>query len=330
MNTKTTPKDFFLHLGATIALYVSAGALINLSFAIINYYFPDQLAGYFYASSIAWPISILMVLVPTLYLLEWLINKDVSKIPEKLELWIRKWRLYLTIFLAIALIGGDLISLISTYLNGEISARFIYKIITILLIGGVVGKYYFFSIYTDIKWSKMIRRVNTWFGIILVLTAIIFGFIAVGSPTTQRGLRFDQQKINDLTNIQYQIVDSWQRSNKLPNTLDALNDPVYGMIVPVDPETKASYEYRIKMESPKSPLTFELCATFDLESRDYDGRGDYGMGGGGTYGLSKDEIGYYPIVESGDIWKHGAGHQCFERSIDPAKHSPFPVPTTPI
>ena len=83
--TKTTPKDFFLHLSATLALYVSAGALINLLFSVINYYFPDQLAGYFYANAVAWPISMLIILIPTLYVLEYLINRDITKVPEKVS-----------------------------------------------------------------------------------------------------------------------------------------------------------------------------------------------------------------------------------------------------
>jgi hypothetical protein len=62
--TKTTPKDFFLHLGATIALYTTIVAIINLLFSIINYYFPDALAGSYYYNSMAWPISVLIVVLP--------------------------------------------------------------------------------------------------------------------------------------------------------------------------------------------------------------------------------------------------------------------------
>jgi hypothetical protein len=63
-SSKTTPKDFFVQFGATVALYVAAGALINLALSIIDYLNPDALAGYFSPSSIAWPISMLVVLVP--------------------------------------------------------------------------------------------------------------------------------------------------------------------------------------------------------------------------------------------------------------------------
>lgn len=316
---KTTPKDFFLHLGATVALYMAAVALINLVFSIINYFFPDNLAGYFYANSVAWPISMLIILVPVLYGLEYLIRRDITQVPEKANLWIRKWRIYLTIFLTIALIGGDLITLINTYLNGEISARFVWKVITVLLVGGAIGKYYFFSLYTNFKFSKIARTMNGWFGIVLVIAAIITGFIVVGSPTKQRNIRFDNQRTSDLQNIQWQIVNYWQQKEKLPATLADLNDPLYGNMIPTDPETKAVYEY-----SAKGPFSFELCSTFALAYEDTQGRGEFGRGSYASIDIA------YPSVPGGldNNWKHEAGRSCFERTIDPEKYPKFPE--TPV
>lgn len=327
MNTKTTPKDFFLHLGATIALYVAAGALINLAFTVINYYFPDALAGYFYGNAVAWPISMLIVLVPILYVLEWLINRDIKKIAEKADLWIRKWRVYLTLFLVVILIGGDLITLINTYLNGEISARLIWKVIIVLVIAGTIGKYYFYSLYQSFKWSRYARRIMPWFGIVLVLAAIVVGFIAVGSPAKQRALRFDSQRVNDLSTIQWQVINYWQTKEKLPVALSDLNDTLSGFIVPIDPETKAAYEYSVKAVSGTKTvsggLSFELCAMFSRESQDTKGRGAYG---GGAYPVAYDMS--YPSPAGGlsDVWSHASGRVCFDRTIDPDKYPIIPKP----
>ncbi|OHA17669.1 MAG: hypothetical protein A2664_03560 [Candidatus Taylorbacteria bacterium RIFCSPHIGHO2_01_FULL_46_22b] len=303
---KLTPKDFFLHLGATIVLYVAAGALINLLFSVINYYNPDQLAGYFYVGSIAWPISMLVVLIPILYVLEWLINKDIAKTPEKANVWIRRWRVYLTLFLAVVLVGGDLIALINTYINGEITARFIYKILVVLLVGGMVGKYYFYSIYPQFKMATMARRTITWLGVVLVLTSIVLGFIAVGSPAKQRAIRFDNERVSDLSGIQWQIINQWQKKGVLPKSISELSDPISNYMVPADPETDASYGYTVK-----DKYTFEICADFKLPSQDNTGRGGY-------YGIDSS-ISYpaYPGKEF-DTWKHEAGKACFERTIDPA------------
>ena len=165
MNTQTTPKDFFLHLAATVALYAAVGSLINLAFSVINYFNPDTLAGYFYAGSVAWPISMLIVLVPILYVLEWMIARDIAKTPKKKEMWIRRWRTYLTIFLAGLLMAGDLITLINVYLSGEISSRFVYKVIVIILVAGAIGKYYFFDLYDTYRYATLAKRFNAWFGI---------------------------------------------------------------------------------------------------------------------------------------------------------------------
>ncbi len=316
MNSKTTPKDFFLHLGATITLYVAAVALINLVLSIINYILPDKLAGYFYAPSLAWPISMLLVLTPLLYLLEWLINRDTARMPEKRDLWIRRWRIYLTIFLTVALIGGDLIALINVYLNGEITGRFVWKVLAILIIAGTIGKYYFFSIVDSSRWTPIVRKYMPWFGLVLVLAAIVGGFLVVGSPAKQRNLRFDDQRISDLSNLQWQIVNYWQQKGTLPQTLPALNDSLSGFTAPTDPATGAAYEYSVTGKT-----SFELCANFALATQDTQGRGGYGMGG--EYGVNSS----YPVGPTGmmgDSWNHTSGHACFTRTIDPEKYPVSP------
>lgn len=310
--TNTTPKDFFLHLGATIALYASAIALINLSFSIINYCFPDVLSGYFYSSSIAWPISMLIVLVPILYVLEWLIKKDIVMIPGKNEIWIQRWRIYLTLFLTGVVIAGDLITLINTYLNGEISIRFVYKFFVILIVLAIIFTYY---ILEKINKAQKTKTVLIYLGIIIVLIAIVSGFIVVGSPGKQRAIRFDSQRVSDLQNIQWQIVSHWQQKGKLPNSLEDIKDSISYRSIPVDPENNSSYEY-----IAKDPMKFSLCSSFSLDSQDNKGRGDYGYGGG----MMTSPKMMYPIIGSDDNWNHKSGHTCFERTIDPEKYPILP------
>lgn len=316
MNNKITPRDFFLHLGATVALYVAAGSLINLAFSLINYWKPDELAGYFYGGSIALPMAILIIVTPILYILEWVINKDIRVMPEKKDLWIRRWRIFLTLFLAVVVLGGDLISLLNTYFNGEITARFVYKVVAVLLVAGAIGKYYFFSLYENARFAGAARRINIWAGIILVLAAIVCGFIVVGPPTKQRDLRFDAERINDLSNIQWQVISYYQRKEALPNDLDDLIDAIQNPSIPTDPETKVEYEYANKGNA------FELCAVFALPTPDIKGRGEYYGGRGGVaYPMMIDSS--YPYPE-GDAWKHEAGRVCFDRPVDPERFPPYP------
>ncbi len=312
MNTKTTPRDFFLHLGAIIALIVSVVSIINLYFSVINYYFPDQLAGYFYAGNIAWPISVLIILVPLLYVFEYMISKDMVKSPEKADLWIRKWRIYLTLFVTGATIIGDFIALINVYLNGEISSRFLYKVLAVIVISGIVFAYYILIKNPGEVNKNLTKKIVVILGIVITLAAIILGFLVVGSPTKQRNVRFDSTRVSDLNGIQWQIINHWQQKAELPLSLDELKDPISGYSIPVDPKTRADYEYKVISSGTKP--SFELCADFALESSDGKGRGDYY---GGGYDIARSyEVGYL----GEDNWKHVAGRSCFIRTIDSDKY----------
>lgn len=312
MNNKTTPKDFFLHLGATIALYAAAVALINLSFSVINYLRPDALASYFYAGSIAWPISMLIVLIPTLYILELLLVRDIRRTPEKKDLWIRRWRIYLTLFLSGATIIGDVIALINTYLSGEITSRFVYKVLALLIVCGLIFAYYLLARMIAEEKGRLARRIIAVIGLVAVVAAIVLGFVIVGSPGKQRALRFDSQRVSDLQNIQWQVINYWQRKEAMPAKLSDTSDLISGYVTPNDPETGQPYEYAVTGKT-----SFDLCATFSLPSQDLKNRGAYYGGMGGDYATDMP----YP-GPSQDIWKHGEGRACFKKTIDPDQFPP--------
>lgn len=305
MNTQTstikvTPKDFFIHLAVTVVLYTAIGALINLLFSIIDYSFSDVLGGYFPVSNLAWPISMLVVLVPIFYILVWIIKREEIINPEKNNLWIKRWRVFLTLFLSGGVIAGDLIVLLNTYLSGEISSRFVYKFIAVLLIFGIVFTYYILDRLN--KLSKL-RSILLYSGIVIVLGSIIFGFVLVGSPSKQRTIRLDTERVYALQNIQSQVVYYWQSKQRLPANLDDLKDPISGYVAPVDPENNSAYEY-----TSNGNRSFQLCATFVLKTEE--------IVGNSSIQSSYPEIG-------NDNWKHGSGRVCFTRTIDPEIYPPF-------
>lgn len=323
MNNKTTPKDFFLHLGATIALYASAAAFMNLCFSIVNYSLPDALAGNYYSSTIAWPISMVIVLVPLLYVLEWLIRRDIALVPEKREVWVRRWRIWLTLFITGATVIGDLISLINTYVSGEITSRFVYKVIIVLVVSGAVFAYYLLDKPVASQKTAVAKKALGWVGVVIVLAGTIAAFAVVGSPGHQRDVRLDQQRTSDLSSIQYRILDYWQTKGRVPNQLSDLKDGISYINLPIDPVTKGAYEY-----STSDKNSFELCANFATAFEDNAGRGS-SEGDMMSYRSSMmiNDSYYY----GGDIgiWKHPAGKFCFQRTIDPDKYprkTPQPAP----
>ena len=149
---KTSPKDFFLHILAMVALYIGAGSFITLIFQYINVIFPDILEkGSYYARSahnaIRWAISVLIVVFPVYILTSWFLEKSYQKNPEKRNLKIRRWLVYFTLFAASVIIIGDFATLIYSLLGGELTVRFVLKVLTIFTVSGAVFGYYFYDIY---------------------------------------------------------------------------------------------------------------------------------------------------------------------------------------
>ncbi len=301
---KVTPKDFFLWLGAMVTLYWSATALILLIHEYIEVLFPDVATStyYFdpYSGTIRFAIASLVVVFPLYVWLMRLLHSDIRKIPEKKELWVRRWLVYLTLFVAGLTIAVDLIAVIYTFLEGDLTTRFLLKALTILVVLG--GGFYYYLHELKGTWekrekeSKMIGAVVS----LVVLASIVGGFFIIGSPFEERLLKIDERKVSDLQTIQYQMVTYYQQKEVLPTTLQDLADPLSGFIIPMDPETGEAYTYEATGEH-----SFNLCAMFNAPSRELPG----------------------VTRPAGDMfnenWKHPAGEACFERTIDPDRYPPF-------
>lgn len=304
---KTTAKDFFLYLFALVLLYISVGSLISMLFDYIDYLYPDALGGYydFYSSGMRMAIATLIILFPLLVVATFYINRDLRDNPEKQEIGIRKWLLFLTLFLAAGFLIGDLVTLVNTFLNGEITTRFILKVLSVLLVAGYVLAYYVLDLRGVYLRNAKLGHLMGIIASIVVAVVLIGGFIVVGSPASQRLARFDAQKVTDLQGIQSEIVYSfWQQKGRLPKDLSELNDPISGFKIPRDPQSGEMYTYE-----PGEGLSFKLCATFNKE----------------TTSLQGEQIMYaaYPISNTNESWKHGSGKTCFERTIDPELYPPM-------
>ncbi len=323
METTSRAKVFFLELGILAALYISVASFLTFIFQIINYAFPDRqaYAADPYSTGMRFAISTLIVVFPVLIYLSHLAYKMLTAHAELRTAAIRKWLSYLTLFLAGAMIVIDLITLVNTFLSGEIGARFSLKVFAVLLVAGLV----FWYTIRDLKGIYFKRptlvRVFTIVVSVIVLVSIIAGFIIIGSPAKQRMLRDDMDRVNDLTSIQWNILNHYQTTGDMPGTLNDLKDQLYDQSyfddTYTDPKTGEAYEYRPLTSTTTLSLPFELCATFELESQDLAGRGDYVSGGT----VMPDAVSrpYY----GGDFdsnFKHIAGRNCFTRSIDTKKY----------
>lgn len=303
---KTTAKDFFLWAGAMVAFYWSVIAFIMLTFDYINYAFPNALNYYPvdpYQSGISNEMASIIVLLPLYLLLMRFIHKDVTADPSRNEIWVRKWALILTLFIAGVAVAIDLITLLTTFLNGEaLTAAFLLKVLIIFLVAAGV----FMHFIADLKgyWdaNPAYRRMMRIAVAVLAVVTIGSGFFIVGTPGQARLQRFDAQKVSDLQNIQSQVLTYWQAKQSLPTTITDLNSSLSYGPLPIDPETGTAYGYQ-----STGALTFKLCATFNMQGRS--NQYSYAQVAG--------------VKGQQDNWEHGVGQVCFDRSIDPAFYPPL-------
>ncbi|MEM7234194.1 MAG: hypothetical protein AAF517_18595 [Planctomycetota bacterium] len=138
----------------------------------------------------------------------------------------------------------------------------------------------------------MTTRIHWVFGLVsttVVVGAVAWGIVVVGTPSAARVERFDRQRLADLRTIFREVQSICQDPDikdrlkrPLPATLDELSVLARSERINLsDPETGERYIYVVK-----DATTYQLCATFATE-RDSD-RSVY--------------------------WNHNPGRQCF--SID--------------
>ncbi|MBL7045103.1 MAG: hypothetical protein ISR98_00680 [Parcubacteria group bacterium] len=300
--TKVSPKDFFLYVGVMVALYVSAFSLLALLFNYINILFPDQLDFYRgnFSAAVRFSIASLIIIFPTYLVLTKVLNRDVRNNPEKKVLWIRKWLIFFTLFVAGVTIIIQLIRLINEFLGGDITTQFALKIVAVLVVTGAVFGYYMYDLKG--KWEREVKKAKTigWITTLIVLVTIISGFFIIGTPASQRLIRFDERKVEDLQSIQWRVVSFYQSKERLPKNLEELKDPISSFAVPVDAQSGEDYGYNII-----SGFTFELCADFNKESTGTQNE---------NIRIAKPFGG--PGIEDSN-WAHDEGEVCFERTIDP-------------
>ena len=172
-----------------------------------------------------------------------------------------------------------------------------------MVVAGAVFGYYLWDLrYREKRSDK--PKLIAWIVSAVILASIVYGFFLIGLPSSQRARRFDEQRVNNLTTLQSEIINYWQQKDELPQSIDALRSQITGFVPPVDPETAQPYEYTVV-----GALSFNLCATFKT-STTY-------QSGGMMRSMPVPAVppgGYYPYQQN---WNHGIGRVCFERTIDP-------------
>jgi hypothetical protein len=289
--SKTTAADFFIYLGVIIGLYVSTFSLISMCFDLINKWLPDVGSYFNYSSeSVRIALAALIIFFPVFIYLSRLSTKAVAITPEKKDLWVRRWFFFLTLFLTGLAIAVDLTTLVYRFIGGEdLTMRFVLKVLVVLVVTLAVFRFYLYELRRDVTLPTPKRKYLSYAAGLVVLLVVVTGIIAIGSPTKQRNIRFDAQRVSDLSNIQYAVTDYFRANNKLPVDITTLTQGTAYYVSSIkDPETKINYEYKVTAQNK-----YELCAVFSTDD------------------IADPNNVTYPNTES---WTHGVGRTCFTRT----------------
>ena len=148
-------REVFMYFVLFTTLYICAFNLGKLIFEFINKVFPDPAAVKFSLSSVRWSVSSLIVAFPVFLGLSHLTNRALRLDPNKRNSKIRQHLIYLTLFIAAAIIFGDFIVIVYSFLSGELAVRFVLKALTIGLISGTIFGYYLWDIRSEDKAVKI-------------------------------------------------------------------------------------------------------------------------------------------------------------------------------
>jgi hypothetical protein len=149
-------RDTFLYLVMFVTLVVSSYNFCSLVFELINRAFPDpaMVRQYYYRSTLQetrWDLASLIVAFPVFLSIASFMERSVRREPIKRASRIRRQLTYVMLFLASNALICDLIALIYNFLGGELSTRFVLKVLTVGLIAGGVFGYYLTDLRKDEK-----------------------------------------------------------------------------------------------------------------------------------------------------------------------------------
>lgn len=153
-------REAFFYLLAFITLAIWIQSLGQLAFIFIDHLIPDALdRGY---GDPAWQVAFclarLIVAYPVYLWVMRQINRELATYREKYFSGVRKWLTYLTLWIVALIAIGTLIAFLTSFLRGELTTRFMLKVLVILLLDGGVLWYYTHWIQREPETKT--RRVN--------------------------------------------------------------------------------------------------------------------------------------------------------------------------
>ncbi len=273
-------RDAFYHLLTFAGLYTVVISFLVLAYAYINRWLPDvALEPYAteegFRTSIRWSLSAIIVAYPLFIWISRILLAELKTHPEKVSGGVRRWLTYLTLFIAASVLMGDVIALIFSLLNGEMTLRFFLKALVVFVVTGSTFLYYFQSLRIEPAALSVLNKKYGSVATVAVLASFIYGLILAGSPGTERLRKIDAQRVNDIRTIAEATLDlvygpdRWSKPvssgplKALPKSLDEIAAQSERQRVAVIDGEGNPYIYSVVDRTH-----FSVCTVFSFENRE--------------------------------------------------------------
>ncbi len=123
----------------------------SLLFIFINRAFPDPSDAKYvsYWDDQRWSTAAVIIAFPVFLFMARYISQEIKRNPLKRLSPVRRWLTYMTLFLSSATLLGDTTTLIYNLLGGDLTIRFVLKVVVVAAIAGSAFAYYLLDLRTE-------------------------------------------------------------------------------------------------------------------------------------------------------------------------------------
>lgn len=311
-NKPNLAKYTFLYLLSLVTLVMTTLAVGNVLFELINKFIADPLSTYTNAidpTAMKMAIATLIIASPIYFFTTRVVMKSLTAGVLDKEATPRRWLSYLIILVSSFVMLGFLISVLFSFMDGELTLRFVLKALVALLLAGGIFGFYFYDVRRDqVDEHDKVVKIFGIAAVAVVVISLIISFFFVESPTAARNRKHDQTLANNFDQIDSSLNSYYTENKKLPVSLDVLiNEKRYLAESSIkDPLTSELIEYKAL-----GPKKYQLCATFASSNIGVNANVDYTV----------------------TRWAHKQGKVCLDQQIfqiDPSTVKPGTLETKPL
>lgn len=218
----TAARDALFYSLLFVVFGMVVGSTLTLLFAQVNILLPEpsESSTYGQLSGLRWSMAALIVFAPVFWTLDRKDRKATATDRARTHGTVRRWLSALAMLVATITLLGDALYLIYSWLDGQITLRFLIKSATVALIAGVVLAY--FGETRKMPTGKVPLPAG-WVLIGLAVLSLVLAFLRVGGPAQGQLEQRDRWRLSDLrtlTNDVAQCPDIDRAA--LPVTLDPM------------------------------------------------------------------------------------------------------------